>query len=161
MQYIDFFRALGPVIPCPSCAQHYMGYMEKHPIDADSRESLARWVYDLHEDVNKRSHKTGLTWEQVKSDYTGWNPERARELASASSRQKGLRQLADPHFGRPIQVRGGGSEAQQGKDPGASRGMMIFFAAFVIVVIAGWYKRRVAMRKKKQEEDEAMMTKAD
>ena len=63
MQYIDFFRALGPVIPCPSCSKHYMEYIDKHPIDADSRESLAKWVYELHQDVNRRNKKPGLTWE--------------------------------------------------------------------------------------------------
>ena len=130
-QYIDFYRSLGPVIPCPSCGKHYMEYMEKNPIDADNRDSIAKWVYDLHEDVNKRSKKQGVTWEQVKEDYTGWTQEKNNDLNKGNRRSQ-LKKLADPHLGRNIQLKGA-SENQMGMDDGMqTKSIVAVLAAFAL-----------------------------
>lgn len=94
-KYIDFFRNLGAVIPCPSCGDHYDKYLSDHPIDADNRESLARWVYDLHSDVNKRKHKPNPSFEEVREAYEGWDQQKHQALASASEAEK-QRRMATP-----------------------------------------------------------------
>ena len=52
----NFFEALPVLLPCPSCAMHYKAHFEKTFNDAtlESSETLSRWIYDLHETVNKR-----------------------------------------------------------------------------------------------------------
>ena len=52
----NFFASVGQLLPCVGCRLHYLRHFEKTflPSTTDSRASLARWVYDLHEAVNKR-----------------------------------------------------------------------------------------------------------
>jgi hypothetical protein len=71
--YIDFFRSLGPVIPCPSCGAHYETFLRDHPIEAADRESLARWVYAAHDNVNKIKGVAGPSFETVRERYAGWD----------------------------------------------------------------------------------------
>lgn len=94
-KYIDFFRNLGAVIPCPSCGDHYDKYLSDHPIDADNRESLARWVYDLHSDVNQRKSKPNPTFEEVREAYEGWDQQKHQALVSLSDAEK-QRRMATP-----------------------------------------------------------------
>ena len=98
---IDFFRILENLLPCPSCRKHFGVYMLKHPIDASSRSALVRWLFDLHNDVNKRTHKETpvLTFEEHRTDYAGWNKE-VSEKFSHMSRNEQMNKLSDPHFGR-------------------------------------------------------------
>lgn len=97
--YIDFFKSVGPVIPCPSCANHYQQYINENPIDAENTDSLARWVYDLHDKVNKKNNKTSPTFEEIKNDYTGWNESEHQKLRTMTKSER-ERVLADPHLGR-------------------------------------------------------------
>lgn len=99
MQYIDFFRAVGNVIPCPSCQEHYQSYMDQHPIEASDRKSLARWVYDLHDTVNRRKGTKSPSFEEVERYYTGWSQEDHARLSQLSEEAK-VRKLADPFGGR-------------------------------------------------------------
>lgn len=93
--YIDFYRSIGNVIPCPSCRTHYNKYLEENPIEGDDRESLSKWVYDLHSTVNERTNKPNPSYEQVKDAYTGWTPEQDQ----GKSREQVVREMGDPHFG--------------------------------------------------------------
>jgi hypothetical protein len=88
--YVEFFRALGPVIPCPSCAAHYRAYLEANPVDASSREALARWVYDLHDFVNQRKNKKSPSFEAVRDHYAGWSQTRHAKLAATAARERVL-----------------------------------------------------------------------
>lgn len=98
---IDFFGSLRYLIPCGSCARHYEKYIALHPIDASSRQSLSRWVYELHSDVNRRRHVPNPSYEEVEKMYTGFVPGRdTMKINSARSAAKKLSELADPHFGR-------------------------------------------------------------
>jgi hypothetical protein len=94
-QFVDFFRLLGDVLPCPSCRVHYQKYMSEHPIDASSREALVQWVYDLHDSVNKRKGKESPSRAAVDAFYSNWD--RARQLKySASSHAE--RALGSPRM---------------------------------------------------------------
>lgn len=102
-KYIDFFKSIGNVLPCPSCRGHYNEYMEKNPIEADSTESLARWVYDLHDDVNARREKYDNqkiyrpSFEEVVNIYTGY--EGGDEEDQRRDPVGHLRRLGDPFAG--------------------------------------------------------------
>jgi Erv1 / Alr family len=69
-----FFKALGNMLPCPWCSIHYNKYFEETFVKENAnknRESLARWVYDLHESVNKRLGKPTFTvpFEKLPFEY--------------------------------------------------------------------------------------------
>ena len=55
----QFFASLKDTLPCVSCRQHYGKYFDDTFTSntLDTRVALARWVYDLHEAVNKRLGK--------------------------------------------------------------------------------------------------------
>lgn len=95
--YIDFFNSLRKVIPCPQCGVHYSQYLEDHPITADNTEDLAKWVYDLHDTVNKRNKKTSPSFEEVKDLYTGFSPEKHKTLLNMKEEDQ-IDFLADPTF---------------------------------------------------------------
>lgn len=93
--YVDFYRSLGDVIPCPACRVHYKAYLDEHPIDASSREALTRWVYDLHDSVNRRRGKTSPSRQAVDAHYSGWNATRHAKYSASANRE---RVLASPHM---------------------------------------------------------------
>lgn len=96
---VDFLVLLEHLLPCPSCRTHYGAYMLKNPIDSSSRDALTRWLYELHADVNRRSKKSSISYEQHKKDYAGWD-ETSIARYQRMSRPQQLLELADPHFGR-------------------------------------------------------------
>lgn len=122
---IDFLRLLEPLLPCPSCRKHYGAYMLKKPIDASSRAALTRWVYDLHDDVNRRSGKTSPTFEQHTRDYAGWDATMIEEYSGMSKKTQSLK-LADPHFGRS------GAELQEGVPIGTFGVVVLSIAIFLL-----------------------------
>ena len=52
-----FFRALGDLYPCPTCAGHLREYMEAHPVESATRTALSLWVCRAHNDVRRRQRK--------------------------------------------------------------------------------------------------------
>lgn len=146
---IDFFGSLVYLIPCAKCRGHYKKYISEHPIDADSRDSLSKWVYDLHSDVNRRRHVKNISYEEVKNDYAGWSREKMEKYLSMPP-QKRLRKLADPHFGRRIQGQGTTKESALGfmDDIGMDKIMALVIGGAVIGGLI-YYSNR-----KNQEEEE-------
>ena len=60
--YAAFFASLQHVLPCRSCRESYGEFITKGPLRLSrkhlaDRASLARWVYDLHNAVNRRIGK--------------------------------------------------------------------------------------------------------
>lgn len=98
---VDFFGSLKTLIPCGACAMHYGKYLEVKPVDTSSRDSLARWVYDLHSNVNERRHVPNPSFEQVEHDYTGMviDQQEMKNMSAAEVQEKVV-ELADPHFGK-------------------------------------------------------------
>lgn len=148
-QYIDFFRALGPVIPCPSCAIHYQQYLNQNPIDADNRQSLAKWVYDLHDSVNKRNNKEGPSFEEVRNDYNSWDQSKQARF-NESARSVKLRRLGDPFFGRGP---GGVKELNMGAFSGNDDfGLVTKYVVIIALVLILFYC--IYRAKKKVDESE-------
>mgnify|MGYP000583802582 CR=1 FL=1 len=143
--YVDFFRSLGPVIPCPSCSQHYQKYINETPIDASSRESIAKWVYDLHDDVNKRNGKQSPSFEVVTKDYTGWSQDKHASMNKLPKVTK-LRKLADPHNGRTPESKSTGRAKEDPLAPQGSNSILIITALALLVF--------VVIRRRRQTEKE-------
>ena len=64
--YKDFFTSLQDILPCEKCQVNYKQNIYDHPIDKalDSRDSLVKWVIDIHNRVNKELGKNELGYEE-------------------------------------------------------------------------------------------------
>ena len=69
--YHDLFEILKHTIPCDICKQHYREHLQVNPISPhlDSRDSLVRWLVDVHNSVNKSLGKPILNMDQVVEIY--------------------------------------------------------------------------------------------
>jgi len=69
--YYQFFKGLEDVLPCDKCAYNYSTNLQKHPLEQslESRDSLIRWLIQIHNEVNKETGKPPYTYEQVIEDY--------------------------------------------------------------------------------------------
>ena len=61
----NFIRKL----PCKNCCSHGMDYLIKNPPDLASSESLQRWMWTFHNDVNVRLKKKAFTYEEYRGAY--------------------------------------------------------------------------------------------
>ena len=73
LQYLEFFRSLKHVLPCKYCRENYKKNIKTVPLNMStmkSRETLSRWLYELHEEINTMLHKkSNLTYDQVRTRY--------------------------------------------------------------------------------------------
>lgn len=63
-----FFTHLGPILPCDKCRHNFDNHLKKYPLTEKilcSRESLVRWLIDIHNEVNKLNGKPTLSYEEV------------------------------------------------------------------------------------------------
>jgi hypothetical protein len=71
--YRDFIMSLRHILPCGICRNNLKKNMKKLPLtakDLESRESFSRYIFNLHELVNKMLHKkSGLTYEVVRERF--------------------------------------------------------------------------------------------
>ena len=72
-QYMNFVLQLQHVLPCSHCRLNMKKNLEMCPLTMATmkdRESFSRFIYRLHETVNKMLHKeSGLTYEEVRERY--------------------------------------------------------------------------------------------
>ena len=54
--YETFFRNVGNILPCRYCRDSYKEFLTELPPDASSRDSLVKWLWEIH---NKVSNKLG------------------------------------------------------------------------------------------------------
>lgn len=71
--YKDFIYNLQYVLPCGKCRKNLKKNLKKYPLTNEqlkSRETFSRYIYELHEQINKMLHKTSnLTYEVVRERY--------------------------------------------------------------------------------------------
>jgi hypothetical protein len=74
--YHDFYTSLKDVIPCPECRKHYRDHITKYPLTPhlDSRDTLIKWVIQVHNFVNMSLGKPTFTIEQVMAIYANLKP---------------------------------------------------------------------------------------
>ena len=72
-QYRDFIVSLKYVLPCKYCRMNLANNFKKKPLlmcHMANRETFSRYVYELHEMVNKMLHKkSNLTYCDVRERY--------------------------------------------------------------------------------------------
>jgi len=72
-QYFNFYANLENILPCKFCRDNLKNNLKKLPLTKKvmtSRNTLSRWVYYLHETVNKMlGKKSNLTYEMVRERY--------------------------------------------------------------------------------------------
>lgn len=72
-RYRDFFTQIGFVFPCRYCRESYQEFIKEIPIQTESRAALTKWLYDIHERVNKKLNvKGGVTYEDVVERYESY-----------------------------------------------------------------------------------------
>jgi hypothetical protein len=71
--YFIFYRNLKNILPCKYCRDNLAINMKNHKLTLktmESRDSLSRWVYELHEIVNKLlKKKSNLSFEEVRDRF--------------------------------------------------------------------------------------------
>jgi hypothetical protein len=72
-KYREFVFNLQDTLPCKHCRTNLKNNMKFHPLkmaDMKNRDSFSRYIYKLHEIVNKMLHKTsGLSYCDVRERY--------------------------------------------------------------------------------------------
>jgi hypothetical protein len=71
--YLNYFNSLKYILPCKYCRDNLKNNLKKLPLKRGvfkSRDTLSRWVYLLHEEVNKMlGKKSNLSYEMVRERY--------------------------------------------------------------------------------------------
>jgi hypothetical protein len=102
--YYKFFKNLKNILPCRYCRENLEKNLKTHKLNKSvfkNRESLSRWVYELHEMVNKLLGKTsGLSYEDVRDRYEHFRSrclvEPGQEPPKVDSKEKGC---TEPLYG--------------------------------------------------------------
>ena len=70
-QYKAFYESLQHVLPCHTCAQNYKENLRTMPIDdaLGTRDSLVKWVIDIHNKVNVETGKKTLGHQEALDLY--------------------------------------------------------------------------------------------
>tara|TARA_A100001011_G_scaffold96409_1_gene101414 strand:+ start:584 stop:1207 length:624 start_codon:yes stop_codon:yes gene_type:complete len=71
--YRRFVLGLKCTLPCGKCRKNLKKNLKEHPLrmkDLKNRETFSRWMYELHEIINRMlNKKSNLTYEQVRERY--------------------------------------------------------------------------------------------
>jgi hypothetical protein len=71
--YRNFILNMQNVLPCRHCRENLKRNLKAHPLrmcDMKNRDRFSRWVYKLHETVNKMlGKKSGLSYCDVRERY--------------------------------------------------------------------------------------------
>jgi len=86
--YKIFFESLQNILPCPNCREHYQKNIQENPMNLESRESLIKWVIDLHNAVNKKNSKKEYSYDEVKDLYQSKYNYSIKENESVESNMK-------------------------------------------------------------------------
>ena len=72
--HIDYILSLQYILPCEACRQHVMQNLRKMKFGIHhmkNRDTFSKFVYDLHNEVNKMLGKPVYkTYAEVKKDYS-------------------------------------------------------------------------------------------
>ena len=74
MRYIQFFRDIQYIFPCKYCRESYGEFLEQEPIDAENRASLTKWLWKIHNKVNKKleTKYSDASFNEIKKRYENY-----------------------------------------------------------------------------------------
>ena len=68
--WLGLLSSLRYSLPCPLCKKHFSSYFSSASLPAFSKETIRRWLFDLHEKVNLYTNKPyTITIEQLPEIY--------------------------------------------------------------------------------------------
>lgn len=106
IHYFNFFKSLKDILPCKYCRINLVKNMKKVPLTMKTmknRESLSRWVYLLHEEVNTMlKKKSNLTYEQVRDRYEIFRARCIDDLQGVKKRKKTVKRKKESGCTRPL-----------------------------------------------------------
>ena len=75
--YKNFYTSFQHILPCAKCAHNYSYNLKKYPIDnhLGSRDTLVRWVIDIHNQVNTELNKKEYTYIEALDLYKSSIPD--------------------------------------------------------------------------------------
>jgi len=89
--YRDFVLMLEHVLPCGKCRKNLRKNFKKLPLkieDMESRETFSKYIYNLHEVVNKMlGKKSGLTYENIRERYEHFRARCAKSYKKLDSKK--------------------------------------------------------------------------
>jgi len=90
--YRNFVLELKYVLPCGKCRKNLAKNFKKLPLTMShmkSRDTFSRYIYDLHETVNRMLNKhSGLTYDNVRERYEHFRARCAKPLKRICTRKK-------------------------------------------------------------------------
>jgi len=96
--YKDFIYSLRNILPCKYCRQNLTKNLKQRPLlekDLKDRESFSRYIYNLHNTVNRLLHKkVNISYEEVRDKYENF---RAKCSSSSNSRNNNTQKRKSSH----------------------------------------------------------------
>ena len=71
--WLGLLQRLRYSLPCPQCKKHYNSFFIAAPIAVITRDSVRRWLFHLHNQVNQRLEKQWFPEESLKQYNTIFN----------------------------------------------------------------------------------------
>lgn len=72
-KYLKFFKSIGGILPCRYCRENFKKNIKAVPLTyatMKNRETFSRWLYNLHEEINKMLGKnSNLSYTDVRDRY--------------------------------------------------------------------------------------------
>lgn len=109
-QYKEFIISLKYVLPCKYCRMNLANNLKKKPLlmcHMANRETFSRYVYELHETVNKMLHKkSNLSYCDVRERYEHFRSRCTDEkpkvfnFKQSSTRKKKEKGCTEPLYGK-------------------------------------------------------------
>ena len=71
---IDYITRICDNLPCPECSLHATQYLKKHNFKhIKTKDHLIQIIFNLHNDVNKRTNKPLFNIDKVNETYNKYN----------------------------------------------------------------------------------------
>lgn len=106
--YREFILNLENVLPCGKCRKNLKKNLKKLPLemsDMENRETFSRYVYNLHEVINKMlKKKSGLTYEDVRERYEHFRSRCAKPIKTLKKRKICSKKKKHVHFAKKISI---------------------------------------------------------
>ena len=69
--HAQFFNGIQNILPCQRCRDHYSLSLQELPVEQhlENKESLFRWLVDIHNQVNVKNNKREYSYDEVTKLY--------------------------------------------------------------------------------------------
>jgi hypothetical protein len=72
---INVLVSMEYMLPCLACQKHYRDWRRGHPLEAvTGAEAFQKWLWNLHNLVNRRSKKDAVAFEDLPAIYQDYSP---------------------------------------------------------------------------------------